>query len=153
MRRRDDHNQDQVGWLTWLQGQLAERGYDVTSTRGGDKTRLANDAGIAPSSVSRILSGKVPDFDIQIVLARFLGVSLDEMLVRTGKASNSDFHHPRIESGHDEVSSEKPLTPEELAALAGVPRDDREWFVTMVRRLRKQGDTHGSAAGGAAAEG
>lgn len=152
MRRRDDHNDQQVGWLTWLQGQLAERGYDVTTDRGG-KARLANDAGIAPSSVSRILSGKVPDYDLQIVLARFLGVSLDEMLIRTGKAAKSDFHHPRIESGQDEVSSEKPLTPEELAALAGVPRDDRDWFVTMVRRLRKQGDAHGSAAGGAAAEG
>lgn len=153
MRRRDDHQQEQVGWLTWLQGQLADRGYDVTSTRGGDKTRLAQDTGIAPSSVTRILSGKVPDLDLQIVLSRFLGVSLDEFLIRTGKAAKTDFQHPRMESGQGAVSSEKPLSPEELAALAGVPRDDREWFVTMVRRLRKQSDEHDSAAGGAAAEG
>lgn len=153
MRRREDHEHEQVGWLTWLQGQLAERGYDITSARGGDKARLAQDAGIAPSSVTRILSGKVPDLDLQIALSRFLGVSLDELLIRTGKAAKTDFHHPQIGSGQSAVSSEKPLTPEELAALGGVPREDRDWFVTMVRRLRKQGDAHDSAAGGAAAEG
>ncbi len=153
MRRREDHEQEQPGWLIWLQGRLADRGYDVTSPRSGSKTRLAEDAGIAPATVTRILSGRVPDLDIQVQLSRFLGVPLDEFLVRTGKATEGDFQHSRHESGHSAVLSENPLTPEELAVAAGVPRDDRDWFVTMVRRLRKQGDAQSSAAGGAAAEG
>ncbi|MYT22791.1 helix-turn-helix domain-containing protein, partial [Streptomyces sp. SID7760] len=132
---------------------LADRGYDITSPRSGGKTRLAEDAGVAPATVTRILSGRVPDLDIQVVLSRFLGVPLDEFLVRTGKAAEGDFQHSRYESGHSAVSSENSLTPEELAVAAGVPREDRDWFVTMVRRLRKQGDADGSAAGGAAAEG
>ncbi|MFD0078178.1 helix-turn-helix domain-containing protein [Streptomyces sp. NPDC127166] len=152
MRRQNDH-ENQAGWLTWLQGLLADRGYDVTSARSGDKTRFAVDAGLAPATVTRILGGKAPDLEVQVTLSRFLGVSLDELLVRTGKASETDFYHLPNESGQTAVSSEKPLTPEELAAMAGVPKDDRDWFVTMVRRLRKQGDANGSAAGGAAAEG
>ncbi|MFJ7067547.1 transcriptional regulator [Streptomyces sp. NPDC101115] len=153
MRRRDDHEEEQAGWLTWLQGQLAERGYDVTSARSGDKTRVSVDAGIAPSTLTRILGGKAPDLEVQVALSRFLGIPLDELLIRTGKATEADFQHSRNESGQTAVSSENALTPEELAVLAGVPRDDREWFVTMVRRLRRAGDAHGSAAGGAAAEG
>lgn len=153
MRRREDHEQEQPGWLTWLQGLLADRGYDVASPRSGSKTRLAEDAGIAPATVTRILSGRVPDLDIQVQLSRFLGIPLDEFLVRTGKATEGDFQHSRRESGHSAVLSENPLTPEELAVAAGVPRDDRDWFVTMVRRLRKQDDAQSSAAGGAAAEG
>ncbi|MFE5658315.1 helix-turn-helix domain-containing protein [Streptomyces sp. NPDC056517] len=152
MRRQNVHD-EQAGWLTWLQGLLADRGYDVTSARSGDKTRLALDAGIAPATVTRILTGKAPDLEVQVTLSRFLRVSLDEMLVRTGKASDSDFRHSANESGQTPVSSETRLTPEELAVAAGVSKEDREWFATMVRRLRKQDDEKGSAAGGAAAEG
>lgn len=152
MRRRDDLD-NEAGWLIWLQGLLADRGYDVTSARSGDKTRFAVDAGLAPATVTRILGGKAPDLEVQVTLSRFLGVSLDELLVRTGKASETDFRHSPNQSGHAAVSSENPLTPEELAAMAGVPKEDRDWFVTMVRRLRKQGDANGSSAGGAAAEG
>lgn len=153
MRRREDHEEEQPGWLIWLQGLLADRGYDVASPRSGSKTRLAEDAGIAPATVTRILSGRVPDLDIQVQLSRFLGTPLDEFLVRTGKATEGDFQHSRRDSSQSAVLSENPLTPEELAVAAGVPRDDRDWFVTMVRRLRKQGDAQSSAAGGAAAEG
>lgn len=153
MRRQDDHDHEQAAWLTWLQGQLADRGYDITAPRSGGRTRLAEDAGIAPATVTRILSGKVPDLDVQVTLSRFLGVPLDELLVRTGRAVEGDFRHPRHESSHNAVLSENSLTPEELAVAAGVPRDDRDWFVTMIRRLRKQDDAQSSAAGGAAAEG
>jgi hypothetical protein len=153
MRRRDDHEDKAPGWLTWLYGELADRGYDVQSPRGGDRVRFAADAGIAPSTVTRILSGTVPNLEVQVALARFLQKPLDELLVRTGKATEADFQHPANESSHFGVSSGHTLTPEELAVMAGVPRDDRDWFATMVRRLRKQDDANDSTAGGAAAEG
>ncbi|MFF4403756.1 transcriptional regulator [Streptomyces sp. NPDC001404] len=153
MRRREEGQEDEPGWLVWLKGILVERGYDVRSPRGGGKAKLSKETGLASSSVSRIMSGQVPDFESQLTLSRHLGVPLHVFLIRTGRAAADDFAQQGQEIGHVGVVSETPLTPEELAAAAGVPRGDIEWFATMVRSLRKRGDTDGSAAGGAAAEG
>lgn len=154
MRRREENGSalDQPDWLVWLRGIVSERGYDIDSPRGGGKTRLAEHLGIAQSSVSRILSGTVPDYDTLVAFARSLDIALPELLIRTGKATESDF--PQTHSINDQVavSSGKPLTPEEVAIAAGVPEGDRDWFVTMIRRMRRHGNEGGSA-GGAAAEG
>jgi hypothetical protein len=158
MRRRDEH--DLVGsgrrdpeWLTWFRGLLADQGYDVASPRGGGQAGLAKETGIAQSTISRILDGQVPGYDNQLILSRVLGVDLEEFLIRTGKATEADFPHRGAGSGQIGVSSGKVLTPEEIAALAGVPEDDQPWFTTMLRRFRRGGDNGDSAAGGAAAEG
>lgn len=141
-------------WLTWLEGVLTERGYDVKSPRGGGKAKLAKDTGLADSSVTRLMSGQVPQYDTLLLLARHLDKPLPELLIRAGRAQEADFNQSGIEIGHVGVSSDNPLTPEELAEAAGVPRDDREWFVTMIRRLRKRGVRDDSAEnGGAAVEG
>ncbi|WP_406337326.1 helix-turn-helix domain-containing protein [Streptomyces sp. NBC_00649] len=154
MRRRDEEEPLEPGWLTWLKGTLIEREYDVKSPRGGGRAKLAKETGLAASTVTRILSGQVPDFENQVILARHLGVPLSEFLIRTGKATEADFPYPSNESSHIDVSSQQSLTPEELAALAGVPEADKDWFTTMVRSLRRRGPTdNGNAAGGAAAEG
>jgi hypothetical protein len=165
MRRRDDHDRERLGhgspstppgppaWLAWLKGELAERGYDVTSERGGVRTQLAKQTGLGLATISRVLDGQIPGYETQLVLSRHLGIPVETFLVRTGKATRSDFAEPGSESGQHRVSSNTQLTPEEIAELAGVPDDDRAWFVTMVRRLRKSGAHGDSAAGGAAAEG
>lgn len=166
MRRRDDHNETEgLGhgsgtrrpaepeWLTWLKGELAERGYDVTSPRGGAQSRLVKETGLGLATISRMFDGGVPGYETQLVLARHLGIPVETFLVRTGKATQSDFGNRGSKSGHTEVSSDRPLTPEEIAALAGVPEDDRPWFTTMIRRLRKSSGDGGSTMGGAAAEG
>lgn len=65
-----------------------------------------------------------------------------------------DFPFSSNETGQIGVASGKRLTPEEIAALAGVPEGDKDWFTTMVRSMRKRGPSDGgSASGGAAAEG
>ncbi|MEV8394779.1 MULTISPECIES: hypothetical protein [unclassified Streptomyces] len=145
---------DEPAWLAWLKGVLTERGYDIKSPRGGGRAKLAKDTGLAGSSVTRIMSGQVPEYETIVLLSRHLDVSLSEFLIRTGRAMEADFHNPGNDSGHVDVLSGKPLTPEELAVAAGVPTGDRDWFVTMVRRLRKPGARDDSAEnGGAAAEG
>lgn len=116
---------------------------------------LARDTGIAPATISRIVTAaQVPDFETQLVLARTLGFSVREFLIRTGKAAPEDFPETGAQTGHAPVVSGKPLTPRELAEAAGVPDGDLDWFEIMVRRLRSGGDAGGdSTAGGAAAEG
>ena len=165
MRRRGDHDEtegrghgsgparpDEPEWLTWFKGELTDRGYDVTSERGGGRARLVRETGLGLATISRVLDGKIPGYETQLVLSRHLGIPVEAFLVRTGKAAATDFGHPGLESGHSEVSSGKP-TPEEIAVLAGVPVDDRDWFATMIRRLRKSSGGDGGTMGGAAAEG
>ncbi|MGW1587272.1 hypothetical protein [Streptomyces sp. NPDC002386] len=166
MRRRDDHNDiegighgggagrpDEPGWLTWLKGELAERGYDVTSKRGGAQARLVKETGLGLATISRMFDGGVPGYETQLVLSRHLNIPIESFLVRTGKAAPTDFGHAGSESSHAEVMSGRQLTPEEITALADVPVDDRDWFTTMVRRLRKGGGDSSGTTGGAAAEG
>lgn len=166
MRRRDDHEQTGRGghgspstppgtpeWLTWFKGELTDRGYDVTSGRGGGRAQLARDTGLGIATISRVLDGAIPGYETQLVLSRHLGIPVETFLIRTGKAARTDFLEPGSETDQTGVSSPKQLTPEEIAELAGVPEDDRPWFATMIRRLRKSGSNGDSAAGGAAAEG
>lgn len=155
MRRREELAAGgEPEWLTWFKGVLNDAGYDVTAPRGGGQAKLAKDTGIAQSTISRIIDGQVPGYENQLILSRHLGLAVADFLVRTGKATEDDFPHTGSETGQTPVSSGKPLTPEEVAAYAGVPEGDRAWFAMMVRRVRKNdvGDD-GSAAGGVAAEG
>jgi transcriptional regulator with XRE-family HTH domain len=136
-----------------LKGELSDRGYDVTSERGGARARLSKETGLGIATISRVLDGQIPGYETQLVLSRHLGIPVETFLIRTGKATREDFLEQGSESDHSEVSSPKLLTPEEVAALAGVPEDDRPWFTTMIRRLRKSSNNGDSTAGGAAAEG
>lgn len=156
MRRRDSDSEqpaERPPWLTWLVGALTDLGYDM-SERGGGRAQLARDAGLAAAIIARLMDGKVPSYESQRAISRATGIPLPELLVRTGRAAEEDFAHSGSLSSHSEVLSGKPLTPEKLAVLAGVPEDDQDWFVTMVRRLKRGNAGDGdSAAGGAAAEG
>ncbi|MFI9600379.1 hypothetical protein ACIHCX_10940 [Streptomyces sp. NPDC052043] len=166
MRRRDDQDQTEglghgsptappgePAWLTWLKGELTDRGYDVTSERGGGRARLVRETGLGLATISRVLDGKVPGYETQLVLSRHLGIPIEHFLIRTGKAASTDFLTVGSETDHSRVSSGQELTPEEIAVLAGVPEDDRPWFTTMIRRLRRAGDDGDSTTGGAVAEG
>lgn len=148
MRRHDDIAE---AWLTWFQGVLRNRGYDL-SPRGGGAVRLATETGLAQSSISRLLAGAIPSLETTVTLSRTLDIPLSTLLVRTGRASEQDFPQGEAISNQTGVLSGKPLSPEEVAIAADVPPPDREWFATMVRRLRREGDNN-STSGGAAAEG
>ncbi|MEV8124059.1 helix-turn-helix transcriptional regulator [Streptomyces sp. NPDC085944] len=157
MRRRDN-DQESTGerptWLPWLTGVLTDKGYDLSSSRSGGRSQLAQDTGISAGIISRLLAGEPVSYETLLSLSRGTGIPLAELLIRTEKAAERDFSLSGPESGQIAVSSGKRLTPEEVAEAAGVPEDDRPWFTTMVRRMRR-GDTGdgSSSAGGAAAEG
>lgn len=158
MRRRDDDTADQPErperpeWLTWLTGVLTDNGYNM-SERGGGRAKLSREAGLAPAIIARLMDGQPPSYESQLALSRATGIPLRELLIRTGRATEADFSLPGMETSQIGVSSGKPLTPEELAVAAGVPEGDHDWFVTMVRRMKRRTNESDSAAGGAAAEG
>ncbi|MFF9088594.1 helix-turn-helix domain-containing protein [Streptomyces sp. NPDC014991] len=156
MRRRDHDQESTEGrpeWLAWLTGVLTDQGYDL-SERGGGRAKLARDTGLSAGIVTRLLTGQPVSYETLLSLARGTGISVQELLIRAGKAAPGDFLFPPPEIGQTEVSSGKRLTPEEVAVAAGVPEEDRAWFVTMLRRWRKNGTSGGdSSAGGVAAEG
>lgn len=160
MRRRD-HDLESTGeraeratWLPWLTGVLTDKGYDLSSSRSGGRSQLAQDTGISAGIITRLLAGEPVSYETLLALSRGTGIPIAELLIRTGKASEDDFSLPGPESSHIGVSSGKRLTPEEVAEAAGVPEGDRPWFATMVRRMRKSETGDGSSsAGGAAAEG
>jgi|SRR5690606_16857768 len=157
MRRRDDHYESAEGqrpdWLPWLTGVLTDKGYDLSPGRSGGRTLLARDTGLSPGIVSRLLDGQPVSYETLLTLARGTGIPIDELLIRTGKATERDFSLSTQETGQVGVSSGKRLTPEEVAEAAGVPEEDQAWFATMVRRMRQSGTGDGGATGGAAAEG
>jgi transcriptional regulator with XRE-family HTH domain len=154
MRRREDtEDQPPEDWLPWLRRIIRTRGYDIDSLRGGGSTRLAADTGLAPATVSRILDGSVPGYETAVILARTLDIPLPLLLIRTGKATEDDFPQFGSIAGQSGVLSEKPLSPEEVAIAADVPDGDREWFATMVRRMRRENGADDGTAGGAAARG
>ncbi|MEU9065873.1 hypothetical protein AB0D60_03115 [Streptomyces sp. NPDC048306] len=157
MRRRDDDHEttgERAPWLPWLTGVLTDKGYDLSSSRSGGRKRLAFDTGLSAGIISRILDGQPVAYETLLALSRGAGIPLAELLIRTEKAADDDFSLSGPESGQIAVSSGKRLTPEEVAEAAGVPEEDRPWFTTMVRRMRRNGTGDGSSsAGGAAAEG
>lgn len=153
MRRREDPPTEPE-WLPWLKEVIRQRGYDIDSQKSGARTALARDAGIPESTLSRILTGAgTPQYETCVILARALDVPLQVMLIRTGKATDRDFPGTEAHSEQIAVVSEKPLTPEQLAIAAGVPREHREWFELLIRRMRREGNGSDDASGGAAAEG
>ncbi|MFC8873178.1 helix-turn-helix domain-containing protein [Streptomyces ardesiacus] len=158
MRRRDN-DQETTGergatWLPWLTGVLTDKGYDLSSSRSGGRSQLAQDTGISAGIISRLLAGEPVSYETLLALSRGTGIPLAELLIRTEKAAEEDFSLSGPETGQIAVSSGKRLTPEEVAEAAGVPEEDRPWFATMVRRMRRGGTGNGgSSAGGAAAEG
>lgn len=157
MRRRDDEIEstgERPEWLVWLVGVLTDKGYDLSSERSGGRAQLARDTGLSASIIARLMSGQSVSYETLLALARSTGIPVVELLIRTGKATKTDFALPEEEFGQFGVQSGKRLTPEEVAVAAGVPEEDQAWFATMVRRLKRDASDKGdSAAGGAAAEG
>lgn len=155
MRRRDNDHETAgpVTWQPWLTGVLTDRGYDLSSSRSGGRTQLARDTGLSGGIITRLLAGDPVSYETLLSLARGTGIPITELLIRTGKASTDDFSPPGPESSQIAVSSGNPLTPEEVAEAAGVPEEDRPWFTTMVRRMRRNIGDDDSSARGAAAEG
>ncbi|MCY0959639.1 helix-turn-helix domain-containing protein [Streptomyces sp. H27-H5] len=118
----------------WLHQQLTAKGYDLSGARSGGKSRFAEDSGISPSTVGRLLEGKrVTDMDVLARLAENLGVTLGTVLLRAGIVSTDDLvaiQEP--ETGPDA------MTPEQAAtALNITDPHKRAVFVSMANTLQQ----------------
>lgn len=69
----------------YLKALARRRGYNIDAARGGDKGRLAADAGISLTTLSRALNeGRTPDTRALAGLAKALEVDFEEFLVDGG---------------------------------------------------------------------
>ncbi|GAA1358088.1 helix-turn-helix domain-containing protein [Streptomyces beijiangensis] len=123
------------GFADWIESLMRLRQYDIDSPRGGGKSKLADDAGVHRAAVSRLLQRQsMPDLETMRRLAAVLGVPLRDMLIRSGRLSESDL--PIAGGGRREEGEEpRRLTPEEAARRMGVPAELQETFVKVAKQF------------------
>ncbi|MDX3063391.1 helix-turn-helix transcriptional regulator [Streptomyces sp. ND04-05B] len=118
----------------WLHEQLTAKGYDLSGARSGGKSRFAEDSGISPSTVGRLLDGKrVTDMDVLARLADKLGLTLGTVLLRAGIVTEADLiavEEP--ETGPDALTPERAAT-----ALNITDPHKRAVFVSMTETLQQ----------------
>lgn len=72
----------------WVEGLMRARGYDIDSPRGGGKSRIADEAGVHRAAVTRLLQRQsMPDLETMRRIAPLLGVSVRDMLIRSGRVT------------------------------------------------------------------
>ncbi|MFJ6215123.1 transcriptional regulator [Streptomyces sp. NPDC092296] len=145
-------------WEHWVRDAIRSAGYDIDSPRG-DKVRLSEESGIPLATISRMLAGSVPKTETLAILARHLkgkigpvAPTLRDMLIQSGKVAEDDLPLTAGANEPHPVPSRQPLTPEEVAVVAGVDPEDRGWFTAMVRRHRRHNRAD-KGGGGAVASG
>lgn len=151
MRRNDQERKHDGGdhvaaFAAWFEQRLAQLGYDISSPRSGGRGKFANDAGVSHSTVSRILNAqKIPTPDVLATMAPHLGVSLGDLLVLAGKATQDEINRA---AGPPPVGRRS--TPEEAATHLGIRDPDLvALFVTMTKQMQTQQAErqHNAAAG------
>lgn len=121
----------------WIEGVMRERGYDIDSPRGGGKSKLADDAGVHRAAVSRLVQRQsMPDLETMRRLATVLGVPLRDMLIRSGRLSESDLPITAPRGG--DTGAPRRLSPEEAARRMGVPTELQAVFVRVTKAFLPQ---------------
>ncbi|MEU6990661.1 helix-turn-helix domain-containing protein [Streptomyces sp. NPDC046465] len=117
---------------------MRERGYDIDSPRGGGKSKLADDAGVHRAAVSRLIQRQsMPDLETMRRLAAVLGVPLRDMLIRSGRLSESDLPIVAARGGESD-DAPRLLSPEEAARRMGVPPELQAVFVRVTKAFLPQ---------------
>lgn len=124
-----------AAFAEWLQEQLTARGYDLTGPRSGGKSAFANNSGISPSSVTRLLRGDgVSDTRVLALLAAALQVPLGEVLVRAGVLEEAE-----LQAVQHPSPGPRRITPEQAADELGITDDQsRRLFVNMTQTLQRK---------------
>lgn len=119
-------------FAAWVGGLLRQRGYDIDSPRGGGKSRIADQAGVHRAAVTRLLQRQsMPDLETMRRMAPFLGVSVRDMLIRSGRVSPEELPpapHPLPAEGRQPAI-------EDFARWLGVPEERRAVFVKVVSQF------------------
>ncbi|MFP1627495.1 helix-turn-helix domain-containing protein [Streptomyces sp. 5K101] len=121
----------------WVEGLMRARGYDIDSPRGGGKSRIADEAGVHRAAVTRLLQRQsMPDLETMRRIAPLLGVSVRDMLIRSGRVTP------------DELPLAADLLPpgdwqptmEDFARWLGVPDERMSVFVKVVNQFLEPGE-------------
>ncbi|MEX2374687.1 MAG: helix-turn-helix transcriptional regulator [Dehalococcoidia bacterium] len=80
--------------------------------------QVATEAGVSPSTLSRMAQGHAPALEGLIKLADWTGYSLDELVGRGASRISADLAPPAAISSY--LRSRKELTPQGLAALEAI---------------------------------
>lgn len=128
----------------WIETLMRDRGYDIDSPRGGGRARLAEDAGVHRAAVSRLLQRQsMPDLDTMRRLAAVLGVGMRDMLIRSGRLTESDLPLGATTAepgGRRRKRGFAPrLTAEQAADELGIPAVHRQTFLAMVGAMTAPG--------------
>ncbi|WP_431781754.1 helix-turn-helix domain-containing protein [Streptomyces chumphonensis] len=122
---------DPVAFGTHIREAATAAGYDLTSPRSGGRTLLAQDTGLATSTVSRMLNGRtIPEATAMEPLARVLDLNIGDLIERALGLTPGTLTGPR-------PAKPRTLLPKEAAARLGI-KDPRnvEVFTALVTALR-----------------
>jgi transcriptional regulator with XRE-family HTH domain len=124
---------DRADFAHWLTRELTKRGYDITGARSGGRSRFAQDSGLSPSTVGRLLRGEgATDTRTLATLAEALRVPLGDVLVRAGVLDANELAAVRHPTRTDHI------TPQQAAHELGITDEQAvRMFVSMVETLRQ----------------
>ncbi|MEV4439679.1 helix-turn-helix transcriptional regulator [Streptomyces sp. NPDC049577] len=118
-------------FAAWVEDLMRARGYDIDHPRGGGRSKVADDAGVHRAAVTRLLQRQsMPDLATMRGLARALGVSVRDMLIRSGKLSENDLPLP-VTYARQRATGSPGITLEEAADLLGIPDERRALFLQV----------------------
>ncbi|MFG3346873.1 helix-turn-helix domain-containing protein [Streptomyces sp. NPDC048018] len=116
----------------WVEGLMRARGYDIDSPRGGGKSRIADEAGVHRAAVTRLLQRQsMPDLETMRRIAPLLGVSVRDMLIRSGRVTPEEL--PLAEDLLPPGDWQP--TMEDFARWLGVPDERMDVFVKVVTQF------------------
>ncbi|MFB7452221.1 helix-turn-helix domain-containing protein [Streptomyces sp. NPDC056194] len=116
----------------WVEGLMRQRGYDIDSPRGGGKSRIADEAGVHRAAVTRLLQRQsMPDLETMRRIAPLLGVSVRDMLIRSGRVTPEE-----LPMAADLLPpSDWQPSMEDFARWLGVPDERMGVFVKVVNQF------------------
>ncbi|MER5764157.1 helix-turn-helix transcriptional regulator [Streptomyces sp. NPDC002082] len=119
-------------FAAWVEDLMRQRGYDIDSPRGGGKSRIADEAGVHRAAVTRLLQRQsMPDLETMRRMAPFLGVSVRDMLIRSGRVSPEELPLAPLPLP---AGGQRPAI-EDFARWLGVPEERRAVFVKVVSQF------------------
>ncbi|MFR9795516.1 helix-turn-helix domain-containing protein [Streptomyces sp. MS06] len=125
-------------FASWVEDLMRERGYDIDTPRGGGKSRIADEAGVHRAAVTRLLQRQsMPDLETMRGLARVLGVSVRDMLIRSGRVTAEELPFTADLLPPPEWQP----TIEDFAHWLGVPDERLDVFIKVVTQFLEPGDT------------
>jgi transcriptional regulator with XRE-family HTH domain len=123
----------------WLTQRLEDLGFNLSGPRSGGRSAFAEQSGLSPSTVTRLLRGEMPtDTRILRTLAEAIDVPYPEVLVRGGVLTPDE-----LAAVQQPVTTDR-ITPEQAADQLGITDPaERKVFVNMAKTLRRTAPDEG----------